>query len=100
MNTNKYNPKLATLDEEIKQYESATMVSDAISFWRDNQNYYPVLAKIAKHLFCYQASSVPSERLFSSAGYTLWDRRASLSPHKLDKIIVLQHFLKTHSTDI
>ena len=51
---------------------------------------------MARRLFSYQATSVPSERLFSAAGYTVWDRRCSLDPLTVNKIMVInQYELKT-----
>ena len=51
-----------------------------------------MLGQIARRLFSYQATSVPSERLFSSTGYTVWERRTSLSPSKVNKMMVIQQF--------
>lgn len=57
---------------------------------------YPVLEQVARRLFSYQATSVPSERLFSAAGYTVWDRRCSLDPLTVYKIMVIKQYeLKT-----
>ena len=42
---------------------------------------------------CAQAKSTPSERLFSAAGY-VWDRRCTLKPFKVNKMMVLHQFDK------
>lgn len=96
----KYTARTATLDEELRYYETTAVCSDIFSFWNENEKNYPVLSKIVKRLFAFQATSVASERLFSAAGYSLWDRRASLSPHKLDKIIVIQQFLTRENIEL
>lgn len=90
----RYNPREAALDVQIKQYESSICNTDVLSFWRSNDMYYPTLSKLVRRLFSYQATSVSSERLFSSAGYSLWDRRSQLSSSKLNKICILQQYLQ------
>lgn len=96
----KYNPKTASLSAQLVQYQSEIYFldknseknDDGLLFWRNNHLRFHTLAKIVRRLFSYQATSVESERLFSAAGYTVWERRASLSPEKLDKIIMIQQY--------
>ena len=54
----------------------------------------PILSQVAKRLMCVQATSTPAKRLFSATGYTVWDRRNSLSPIKIDKMMVIHHHEK------
>ncbi len=54
-----------------------------LQFWHTNALRYELLARLAKQYLCICASSVPCERLFSSAGFVYSDRRASLSPENV-----------------
>lgn len=94
----KYNPKRATLEDELNQYQKESfnnLYQNVLDYWCENRNKFTRLAKIVRRLFTFQATSVPSERLFSADGYTVWDRRASLSPEKLNKILMIQKFTLT-----
>ena len=92
----KYDPLTATLNDEIAEYRSDKnfdpLSTDCLEFWRLHHEKYPILSQIARRLLCYQATSVPSERLFSAAGYMVWDRRASLHPEKVNKIMVINQY--------
>lgn len=91
-----YNPQTATLDEELNEYKNDNKfdpkTNDCLFYWRNNSNKYPVLSQVVRRLFSYQATSVPSERLFSAAGYTVWDRRASLKPEKVNMLMVINQY--------
>ena len=50
------------------------------------------LDQVVPPLFSYQVTSVPSERLFSSTGYTVWDRRNGLNPRKVNMLMVINQF--------
>jgi hypothetical protein len=58
-------------------------------FWQARKNNYPCLYKVAKYLFCCPATSVPSERLFSSCSDQLWAKRNKLSPESFEKIMLI-----------
>ena len=47
------------------------------------------MSKLVKQVFCIVASSVPSERLFSSSGNVINDKRSCLLPDNADKLIFL-----------
>ena len=75
------------------------MSRDSLEFWRKNHIKYPVLSQVVRRLFSYQATSVPSERLFSAAKYMVWDRRSSLAPEKMDKMLIIYQFLKKNKEE-
>ena len=58
------------------------MVEDekSLVWWKNNQAKIPILTKIARDYLAMQASSVPSERGFSSSGLTVRDMRSRLHP--------------------
>ena len=81
-------------NDEVEVYFSSPKVSrntDPISWWADvGVNRYPNLAKVAKSYLCIPCSSVPRERVFSIAGLTITNKRASLTPEKADMLICLR----------
>ena len=58
-------------------------------FWLKNSAKLPLLFETAKHYLCIPATSVPSENLFSHAGYNVWDRRNKLHPTTVKKSMFL-----------
>ena len=67
---------------------------NVLNWWFNQKKKLPLLSQIAKRLLCIQATSTPSERLFSAAGFTVWYRHNALSPLKIDKMMVLHHYEK------
>ncbi|OWY91696.1 hypothetical protein PHMEG_00039622, partial [Phytophthora megakarya] len=49
-------------------------------WWRFNRNKFPSLSKLARKWLGVVASSVPSERAFSTAGCVVTVKRGSLAP--------------------
>jgi len=78
---------------ELKSYLEVMPInekSNPLEYWRNHKTIYPKLARLAQHYCGVVATSVPSEQLFSQAGYAYSDRRSKLSPHLLDKMVILQ----------
>ena len=76
--TNRRNSTSVTLtpyqriDKEVKLYCEEPLMStdtDPLTWWKLQQSRYPTLAVLAKCYLCICATSVPSERVFSSARY-------------------------------
>lgn len=63
---------------------------DSIEYWKLNQYKYPILAGCAKSFLATPASSVESERSFSSASDICEDKRSSLAPEKLEQLLFLK----------
>ena len=63
--------------------------TNPITWWKANQERYPLLAKLAKQLLCVPATSVPSERVFSMSGTITNAKRNSLKPENLDTLVFL-----------
>ena len=64
--------------------------TDPLMYWKDDADTFPVLAQIARVYLSVQCTSVPSERLFSSAGLVISNRRSRLTPTNAEKGIFLQ----------
>jgi hypothetical protein len=88
-----YVSHTANVDEQIKQYEMShqDVEMEGLDYWRRHHERYPILAKVVRVLYCFMATSVPCEGLFSDAGYALWSRRTALSADKSEKIVLIQH---------
>jgi hypothetical protein len=66
---------------------------DPIVWWKDHAENFPRMARLAKKYLAVPASSVPSERLFSSAGNFAQKRRGRLFPDTLEREVLLHHYL-------
>jgi hypothetical protein len=64
--------------------------SNPLDWWRDNATTFPILSVLARITLCIPASSAPVERLFSYAGLTIANDRASLLPENAAEIIFLR----------
>ncbi|KZV73488.1 hypothetical protein PENSPDRAFT_602738 [Peniophora sp. CONT] len=63
---------------------------DLCSFWSDKKSENPLFYRLAQDVLPAQASSVPSERVFSSGKETDTLRRNSLSPYMMEFLQVLK----------
>ena len=89
------NPKLQSLAKQLKDARCnwLTVMKKlqilALLWWRLNQTRFPRLACLAEKYLAIQATSAPSERLFSAAGLTIAKDRASLLPDNAAMLIFL-----------
>ena len=90
-------PKNKTmLQIEIDNYSQEQIKNiDPIDFWRQNKENYPGLFYCFTYIFTMQASSVPSESLFSEAGDQVTDKRNRLDPDRVNKIMVVEDYYKS-----
>ncbi|CAF0784338.1 unnamed protein product, partial [Brachionus calyciflorus] len=49
---------------------------EPLHFWKLIKENNPILFQVFLRIFCVSATLVPSEQIFSAAGYTVWDRQA------------------------
>ena len=77
------------LDEPV-----LSLTANPLKWWRKNEHRYPVLSKVARKYLGIPASSVPCERLFSSAGRIISKQRALLKPDTAEMMIYLRANLK------
>ena len=54
-----------------------------------NVKNFPILGTLAKKYLCACGTSVPSERLFSQAGYIVNNLRARLTPDHVNQLVFL-----------
>jgi hypothetical protein len=83
-------------DSEIALYIHRLCVpgetDDLLLWWKQHENAYPNLSKLAKKYLNIPASSASSERNFSAAGLVL-SERTRLSPENVDSILFLHDSL-------
>jgi len=80
---------------ELTRYIAMATVppmDSATTWWRDNEHSFPGLSSLARKYLAVPASSVPSERMFSSAG-NLAEKRSHLDPDVLERDVLLHHYL-------
>ena len=86
---------------DLKQTDLARYVAAAIpgletnpqEWWRGNQLSHPHLSQLARRFLAVPATSVPSERMFSSAGSFASKHRTHLDADNLEREVLLHHFL-------
>lgn len=88
----KRNSLPGNIHSEYDRYLSLPILADTdiLQFWKSNAFNYPILAAMAKDYLTVQASSVPSERAFSSGTDLVTADRCSLGGN----VIEMTQFLK------
>ena len=76
--------------KEIQKYMFLDATTDnPLKWWLENEKHFPLLARIARKYLCILATSVPSERAFSVAGYVVNEKRACLLPENVNMLVFL-----------
>ena len=58
-----------------------------LQWWKQHANQFPALSTVAASVHCVMATSAPSERNFSVAGFVVSERRSSLKPSSVNDIL-------------
>ena len=97
-------PDISQLDEKIEQelhfYKSIKLTREQkknthlLTWWKDHKSQFPCLFQAVKPLLVTPATSVPSERIFSEAGYIARARRSRILPKNLNKFIFIKKNMK------
>ena len=61
-----------------------------LKWWKEREQLYPLTSALAKQYLCIPGSSVPSERVCSTAGDIITSLRAQLKWQHVDKMIFLK----------
>eukprot|EP00117_Sycon_ciliatum_P005371 scpid60508/ scgid5098/ Zinc finger BED domain-containing protein 1; Putative Ac-like transposable element; dREF homolog len=69
--------------------ESKDLDMNPLAWWKVNHHRFPHVAEVARRYLSASATSVPSERVFSSAGLLVNKLRCRLSPAHVDAVIFL-----------
>jgi hypothetical protein len=71
------------------QLKEGAATDDPLAWWRENELCFPLLSKIAKRYLCIAATSVASERVFSTSGNIVNPRRNKLTADNVDMFTFL-----------
>jgi len=82
-------PDQSYIEQQITAYytQPATAATDPLVFWKVAATTCASLAALARRLLAIPESSVPCERLFSTAGLIVADLRARLSPESIAMLL-------------
>ena len=76
---------------ELRKYEAEGSEllerQELPKWWKAREHQLKYLSYVVKQVFYVTASSVPSERLFSSAGNLVNEKRSCLSPENVDCLL-------------
>lgn len=84
-------------EEELSHYKAmqvAPASRSPLDFWKCQSTEFPILARVARRVFCISASSTQSERDFSSIGNTITDVRSRLSAKSVESIELVRWGLR------
>jgi hypothetical protein len=82
-------------NDELSAYLSLPAILESekdfriLKWWRQHSEQFPTLSKVARFIHSIPASSAPSERTFSTAGFTMNERRTNLEPDSVDDLMFL-----------
>lgn len=85
-------------EAEVSHYRKEPPIDpdkNPLIWWSHQCHKYPVLSVIAKKYLCIPATSVPSERVFSTAGDIVTAQRSQLKSEHVDRLIFLKKNWKT-----
>ena len=71
------------------QYPQLDIADCPLGWWKKEAVHLPMLSTLAKKFLCICATSVSSERVFSTGGNIVTSKRNSLEPHVVDQLIFL-----------
>ena len=90
-------PSESTVADEVADFLRQPNIQRQLSpldWWKHNEQKYRRVAHVARRYLSAPSTSVPSERLFSSAGDLYSDSRNRLSGHRADKLLFIKHNVK------
>ncbi|XP_069476267.1 tenascin-X-like [Ambystoma mexicanum] len=79
----------AAIIAQVEHYKALPILpgnEDPLIWWKQHQKELPILSHLAQKYLCIPATSVPSERVFSSSGYILSPFRSRLSTEHVNML--------------
>jgi len=84
---------LTNSSDELQNYLDLNIAynyKSIIDFWSENSHKYPRLYVISKQLLSIPATNLSSERNFNYSGLTLTDKRSSIEPNIVNKLLFIR----------
>lgn len=88
-------PSSNDTQDEIDRYQSEKgipITADPLKWWKENGSRYPILSLMARKYLGIPATSVPCERLFSTAGMIITKQRARMTPGTCEMMIFMKSY--------
>jgi len=85
-----YGENESEFDMYLREPQLNHNVSNPLIWWKNNELKYPNLALLAKKYLCAPATSVTSERCFSTAGNIVTSKRSCLLPENVNLLTFLK----------
>ena len=88
------------IEKELNHYKATKLShqqkkeTPLLTWWKSQKVNFPCLFQTVRALLATPATSVPSKRIFSEAGYVARARRSRILPENLNKIIFIKRNLK------
>ena len=80
-------------EEEVALFRAADCIAldaNPLGWWKEHDKMYPRFATLARRYMAVPGTSVPSERVFSTAGDIVTASRSCLTPENVDILIFLK----------
>lgn len=90
------------VDDEIQRYLREPVPDEncnAVEWWKSRKIGYPILHQVAARFLMVQATSVASERVFSTAGAIVTKKRSALAPTNVNMLLFLNKNCKYYKHD-
>ena len=89
-------------DDELQSYANKKAIAmnvgnrmnNPLEWWKNREERYPRLAKLARRFLAVIATSVPCERIFSQSGWLLNKRRTLLSDERISDLVFIAFNLR------
>ena len=85
------------MKSQLQEYLDEQVISQSANiytWWAQNCGRFKDVGRLAKKYLSIPASSVASERIFSSAGIVIGNRRSCLDPNQLERLVFLNQNLR------
>lgn len=94
----KSRSKKSPIELELDMFYSTPQPDDSsvhvLDWWKEREDRMPLLATLVRKLLCIPATSASSERMFSTSGQIVSDRRSNLNPENVNKLVYLHTNLR------
>lgn len=89
--------KVKVIEDEVTSYRGVDCIpldADPLTWWKTKELIYPHVAMLARRYLAVPGTSVPSERVFSTAADIVTASRSVLTADNVDRLIFLKKNLK------